>query len=438
MSERRHEAERSATDPELAAAEGSQGGSREAPTPRGTLRLLTDRTVGSYFFAKVLASMGIWVHNIVAAVVVYEITGSALLVGTISVAQFTPQVFLAPWMGAIADRGNRRMQTVLGRGLAGLGSGSLAVWLAMVGVDGLQSAWPIIGSALVVGLGFAVSAPAMHALVPSMARPEELSSVVAITTSPFTFARAAGPALGAILFVTGGPVLAFAVAGSAQLVYSLVVAWMPLRRVPRPAAKDRSMLGGLRHLRRDVSVGLLLLSVVAAGFGVDPVITLTPAIADAFGEGEELVAMMASAFGLGAAITVLTFGPVRRRVSQPRLGSGGLLVLAGSMLALGVSPTPAAALVTLFIGGMGMMAAVTALTTQIQERVPEELRARLMALWAIAFVGSRPLAASIHGAIADIVSPEAALGFLAVLITVIVLITRPAALQRATERAVAP
>lgn len=400
------------------------------PAPRGTVRLLVDRTVGSYVAAKVLASMGIWVHNVVAAIVVYEASGSALLVGAVSIAQFSPQVALAPWMGAVADRGNRRRQVVVGRLLVAVGSGSLAAVIALLGLDGSAGAWLVIGAALVVGIGFAVSAPATHAIIPSMARPAELPAVIALTTAPFTFARAAGPALGALILVGAGPAAAFAFATLCQLVLAAVVATMPLRPVVRPSSADRSALAGVRHVRADPVLGLLLAAVAGVGFGVDPVITLSPPVAAGFGRGAGLVATLASAFGLGAALTVLALGWLRRHVSHQRVGAVGFWVLTAATLAFGLSPTPALAVAAVTIGGAGMMAAVTGLTTQIQQRLPEELRGRVMALWSVAFIGSRPVAAGLNGAVADWWSPQAALVLLALVLAVVGWLTRPGRLAR--------
>jgi hypothetical protein len=41
--------------------------------------------------------------------------------------------------------------------------------------------------------------------------------------------------------------------------------------------------------------------------------------------------------------------------------------------------------------------------------VPEELRARVMALWSVALLGVRPLAALVDGALADLTSVSTAL-----------------------------
>ena len=56
-----------------------------------------------------------------------------------------------------------------------------------------------------------------------------------------------------------------------------------------------------------------------------------------------------------------------------------------------------------------MTTAITSLSAQLQQRLPDELRGRIMALWSMAYLGSRPLAAALDGAVADAVSVSAAL-----------------------------
>jgi len=79
----------------------------------------------------------------------------------------------------------------------------------------------------------------------------------------------------------------------------------------------------------------------------------------------------------------------------------------------------------LLVAGIGMMLTITSLTTQLQERLPEYMRGRIMALWAVAFIGSRPLAAAINGALADYVAIELAVLLTAVLLAAGAVMARP-------------
>jgi MFS family permease len=100
--------------------------------------------------------------------------------------------------------------------------------------------------------------------------------------------------------------------------------------------------------------------------------------------------------------------PIRERVGRQRAASSGLAVLGVAIAAFGFSPVAAYAVATLALAGAGFIVAITSVTTQLQERVPDLLRGRVLALWGVAFLGTRPFSAGIDGAIADLVTPRAA------------------------------
>lgn len=404
-------------------------GATEGPAPRGLLKLLLDPVVGMFFLGRLSSIIGIWVHNVAAAILVFELTRSAAFVGAVSVAQFAPQLLLAPWTGARADSGNRRLQLICGRVLAAAASMGLAGWIWTHGVEGTAGAWAVIFAALFVGIGFAVGGPAMHALIPTMVRPNELSSAIALNSLPMTIARAGGPAAGALLSTLGGSALAFVVVASTQLLFAAILAVLPLDRSHRKASEDPSVRGGLRLIRRDRAIMAALVGTAAVGLGADPVITLTPSVSEQLGEGTALVGALASAFGVGAGLALLPLRWLRVRLGLPRVGTLGLLALAGGLAGLTLAGTPVAAMLVLGVGGAGMTWALTAMTTVVQQRSPEDMRGRVMAIWSIAFVGSRPLAAAVNGAVADALSVTVALLGAAALVLVCAWLSRPSRLR---------
>lgn len=398
--------------------------------PRGVLGLLLDPVFGRYFAGRLLSTAGIWIHNIVAAIIAYQLTNSAFIVGLVSMAQFVPQLLLAPLSGALADRGDRRRQIVLGRLVVAAGSGSLAIWLGLVGVEGLPGAWPVIAAALVVGIGFVVGGPAMHALLPDLVRRGELASAVALSNMPFTVGRAAGPALGAFVAFTAGPAAAFACAALANLLFAWLMLKLPIRPRAAPiAGADGSVWGGLRHLRTDPTLITLLIAVTAVGIGADPAITLAPPLAAALGRGSALAGVFASSFGVGAGLAFLLLSPLRRGLGLSRLSTLGLCLSAAGMLGLAASATSSLALAAFAIAGAGMTFSLTSISTQIQERLPDAVRGRVMALWSVAFLGSRPFAAGLNGAVADLISVPAAFVVVALLVLFAAWLARPARIE---------
>lgn len=377
-------------------------------TRRSTGGLLRDRTFGPFFFGNLVSNCGTWFQNVAAAVVVFNLTGSALLVGVVSVAQWAPSLVLSLWAGALTDRVDRRRLLLAGQVLAGVAAAGLALWTGLVGVQGLPGPWPILGAAVLIGIGFAFSTPSMQALVPALVPPADLDLAIALNSATFNVARAVGPALGAATLATLGAATTFGINAASYLV--LVGMLLAIR--PRPTRvdvrADRSIRAGMRYVKADpTSVGLLV-GIAALGFGTDPVNTLTPPLAHELGGGDRLVGLLVSAFGAGGVAATLIVGRLRRRWDQRALGLAGLIGLGLGMLGLSASPSPATALAALALAGIGFLLAVTALTTRLQHRIPEELRGRVMALWAIAFLGSRPLAALVNGALADLLSPHRA------------------------------
>ncbi len=387
---------------------------------------------GPYFGGKILSTLGIWIHNVVAAIVVYEMSGSALVVGAVSVAQFGPQIVFAPFFGAAADRGNRQSQIVVGRVVSAIGSGGLALALAILGVDGIPGPWVVVLAALIVGIGFVIGGPAMLAIIPSMVRPSELASAVALNSVPPSLSRAAGPAVGAIVATATSPAIAFGIAGLMHLAFAYVVFRLPIPTARVETTSDGSTRQGMAYLRRDRSAVLLLVGITAIGFGADPAITLTPTISDALGRGSSLVGLLASSFGVGAAIGLPLFTSLRKIWGLPVMGTLGLVLLATGNAVVGVAGSRVILVLAFCLAGIGMSLAVSGLTTQLHQRVTEEYRGRIMGVWSVAFLGSRPIAAAINGALADAASHFWAFVFVAGIVATAAWLVRPASVARNT------
>ena len=399
--------------------------SADPTTARRVPQLLRDRVFGPFFIGQIVATMAVWIHNVAAAIVVWELTRSTTLVAAITIGQFAPQILLTPWSGARADRADRRRQLVAGTFTTAVGTGLLAAWSAGPGLVGTTGAYAVVLAATVVGIGFAIGGPASQALLPSLVRPEEIPTAIAISSVPMTVARALGPAVGALLITTSGPTVTFTVTTVLQIVYGLMM-YRRGRTVSVRGRRDTRIMAAISYLAHDRPVGWLLVGVTVVGMGVDPVITLTPAFADALGGGADLVGLLTSAFGVGA---ILGFGvqpSLRARLGIERLGSVGLMVLAVGLAPLALASNPTLAAATMVVAGAGMTLALTAFTTAIQQRVPDAIRGRIMALWSIAFLGSRPLAAAISGTISDATSETVALAAAIVLILVGAIASRPA------------
>lgn len=399
----------------MAAPASSPALERAAPgTSRPPRRLLVDRTFGPYFWANLASNIGQWFHTVTAAAVAFQLTQSSRWVAAVAAAQFAPTLLLAPWAGALGDRVDRRRALYWAQLVCTVSSAAITLQVLLVGIDGLPSPWPVLVATAGIGLGYAVAIPVQQSLVPALVPPEDLDEAIALNSVTYNLARAVGPALAGLALATVGAGFAFLVNAVSYL--PLLVVLFGLRpRSEQLGGGDRSITAGLRHVLADRPALLLLGGILALGVTSDPVNTLSPGMADLLGRGEGFVGILVAAFGLGAAVMTGVVGRLRRRFGQPRLAAAGLAVLSAGIGGFAVAPSPLAAVVALAVAGAGFLLAITALTTLLQRRTPDALRGRVMALWGVAFLGSRPLAAALDGAVADFVNVRAGVAVAAVL-----------------------
>ncbi|MFV1366388.1 MFS transporter [Mycolicibacterium elephantis] len=400
------------------------------PQARGALGLMFDPVFGALFWGKMFSVVAVWTHGIVAAIVMFEATHSALMVGLVGVVQFGPQLIFSPTSGKWADTGDPARQILLGRVLCVAGSGFTAVWLVVdPDQQGMAVAGPVLIGTLLVGFGFVVGGPAMQSIVPNLIRDGELSTAMALNSIPMTLGRILGPATGAYLAAHFGSGAAFAVSAVLHLVFAFFLIAV---RFPAPPARqadaDYRVRAALRYVWRDRPLLLALLAVTAVGFASDSSITLAPSMADALGGSAQLVGTLSAVFGVGAAVGMATLALMRGRMASARVSAIGLAGLGVGCAMLVVTPVTAIAMAGFALAGLGFGWAMTGLSTVVQERAPEELRGRIMALWLVGFLGSRPLAAALLGGTADAFNVQAAFAVAAVLCIVVTLCCRPSKL----------
>ena len=376
---------------------GAQVDSRQ----RGPLALVVDRQFGALFWGKLLTATGVWVHSITAAIVVYQLSGSALYVGLVSVAQFAPQLLLTPLSGSLADRGNPVMQILLGRVVCLIGSGLLAAWFWVAGTAG-AGAVSVLVCSFIVGLGFVVGGPAMQSIVPTLVRRDELETAMALNTLPMTVARVGGPVVGAYIAANHSPAIAFAIAAATHAIFVVLIV---VARIPRPPRRapggDYTVRAALRHIRSDRPLVLLIIGVSAVALGAEPSMTLAPPLSSSLTGDQGIVGWLVAAFGVGAGIGFVLHSLMQSRTPTEYLPSVGLMLMAVGLLASALTPSVAVAVVSFAVAGVGFTYAMTSISTLMQRRAPDALRGRIMAVWLVGFIGMRPIAAALEGFLAD-------------------------------------
>jgi MFS family permease len=309
--------------------------------------------------------------------------------------QFAPTLFLVPWTGSAADRLDRRRLLLVTQPASAV----VALVLAIVTWAGAASAPLVILLMLAAGTVAAFSTPAQQALIASLVPEREIPSAVALNSMTFNIARAAGPALAAVVVATLGIAAAFAVNAASYLIFVaalVVIHPRPQKRLGREESRFRE---SLKLVRDEPRLLAYLLIVTAVGFASDPVNTLAPAFANEFGYRDVVGGFIIGVFGAGA--VTAAFLVAGRTAGTRRRMAATLALLGLGVPAFSLSPWLALGFVFLFVAGIGYLSSNTAATSRLQLEVAESQRGRIMALWGVAFLGLRPLASLVDGAIAS-------------------------------------
>ncbi len=376
---------------------------RSSSSRRSSLRALRHRDFALFFTGNLVSNCGTWFQNIALALLVYRLTHSSFWVGAVNFAQFVGIVLLAPWAGPAADRMDRRVLIVATQ----IGATMVSAVLATVIAVGWGTLTVVLLLALALGFTTAFATPAMQAILPALVPRVDLGAAVAMNSVTFNLARAVGPVAGALVVARLGIPWAVGLNAASYLILAAVM--LVVHPAPQAAknGKRPRLRDSFRMVREHGFLGVLLLTVAAVSLTIDPVSTVTPAFAARiFHHPDTWAGYLIGAFGAGAVIASVV--PLKEKGRPEGRIAAMLAILAAGMIAFGLVPSLAVAFFLLAAAGFGYLIGQTGATTQLQLEVSDEERGRVMALWSIAFLGSRPFASLIDGGLASALGPRAA------------------------------
>lgn len=343
-------------------------------------------------------------QNVAASLLIYDLTGSAFMVGACNFSLFLASLVLAPVAGSAADRIDRR-RVLLAVSILG----AAITWvLAGITAAGVVTAWSLLLSMMVLGVAIAFMAPAMFALVPSLVGEDRLDQAMGLVSASMNIGRTLGPLLAAWLIETAGYSTSFAVNASSFGVFAgVLVLIRPRQRTTVEPEGDRPRLReAFATVRQSPSGPALFGAVAVSSVASDPIYTLAPVLSvDVLDAGQRGAGLLVGAYGLGAALTAAVVLP---RLTRARVVARGLTGVGVGIVLVAVAPSLEVALVGAALAGAGSLLALTRATTLIQAGMPEGQLGRVMALWSVCFVGTRPPAALVDGLLAEVASARVA------------------------------
>jgi MFS family permease len=370
-------------------------------------RALRHRNFRLFFTGQSISLIGTWMTRVATSWLVYRLTGSALLLGTVSFAGQIPTFLLAPFAGVLVDRLNRRNLLVWTQVLAGIQSLALA-GLTLARVVTIHE---IIALSACQGLINAFDMPGRQSFLIQMVaddtgkpNKQDLGNAIALNSSMVNMARLIGPALAGLVIAAVGEGYCFAIDG---LSYIAVVLSLLMMHVP-PSTIKRATTSMLEQLREGWSYvanfrpvrTILTLFALLSLMGM-PFMVLMPIFASqVFHGGPHTLGYLLGASGVGALISAFSLA-IRKSVRGLTTMIQIAAVMFGTGLVLfGLSRNLAVSLFLMLIVGFGMMQGLAASNTIIQTLVPEDKRGRVMSYYTMAFVGMAPFGSLLAGALA--------------------------------------
>lgn len=371
--------------------------------PPARRNVFANRNFRLFFFGQLISNTGNWLQLAAHITLVEQLSGSSLLVGVTNAALFLPVLFLALPGGRLADRFDRRKVLIGTQLLALVATGTLAVMAAL----DLVSVPAVIVVSAIVGVQYALSIPTMLALLPALVEPDELGMAIGLNSVTYSAARILGPALAAALITQIGYAAAFGLNSLSFVALILAVrAMRPRRQVVEEGGSIREALA---FAWNDKRIRLLLLGVTTVFVAMDPLLTLGPALLRPFG-AEELAPWLLAAFGVGAISAAAGATKGFRTHGSARYGALApwSIVYAAGIAGLAFAPGVALAAAAALVAGAGFLVTSTNWTAGLQEETPEPMLGRVMAIWTLCTLGSRPFASVIDGWMGDALGPRPA------------------------------
>src|ERR1700720_4220255 len=243
-----------------------------------TLRALRHRNFQLFFGGQLISLIGTWMQNIAQDWLVYRLTGSSLLLGTVAFASQIPIFLLAPVAGIVADRWNRH-RIIIATQTASM---VLGLTLATLTLTGRIRIWEIMVLASLLGVVNAFDIPARQAFLIEMVGRDDLLNAIALNSSMFNSARIIGPAIAGIVVATVGEGWCFFANG---ISYIAVIAGLLMMRLTRRTELQKhgspleNMIEGFRFARHTAPVQSLLLLTGFVSLAAMPYTVLMPIFA---------------------------------------------------------------------------------------------------------------------------------------------------------------
>jgi MFS family permease len=361
---------------------------------------LRHRNFQLFIAGQCVSLIGTWMQSTAQLWLVYKLTNSAALLGVFGFANQIPILVLASVGGYVGDRYNRHVGVIWTQ----TASMILAFTLAGLTFAHLLQVWHLILIAFLVGIVNAFDVPIRQAFLVQMTSREDLPNAIALNSSMFNAARVVGPPIAGFVIAYLHEGWCFFLNGASFVAVILALLAM---RIPKFEVKPvlgspvRNFLEGFRYAMSDMPTrsALLLLSVLSL-FGLQYSVFLPIFARDVLHHGALGFSILLSTAGVGAALGALQFAARTSFKGLAKWIAMMSVICAVCLIVFSESRVFWLSAAVLFVVGFAATSLMAATNTTVQNRVPDELRGRVMAVYATMFMGVQPIGSLIAGGVA--------------------------------------
>lgn len=361
-----------------------------------------------YFGGQIISLSGTWMQGVAQAWLVLDLTGSGTALGLVSSLQFLPVLLFGPLGGVLADRFDKR-RLLYGTQLV---AAALALILGILVATDTVELWMVYLLAMGLGFVYVVDNPARQTFIHEMVGPDHLTNAVSLNSVVVNVARVIGPGLAGTLIVTVGLAPCFfinAASYGAVLISLYLMNPDRLIRDHRGGKGRGQLMEGLRYVRRTPEVLVPLVMMAVAGTLAYEFHVTLPLLARFTFEGNAgTYGLMSVLMGTGAVIGGLATAAAGRR---PATSLAATAVVFGVIQVItSLAPTLGLTHLALLFLGAASIRFLALGNATLQLAAAPEMRGRVMALWAVAFLGSTPIGGPLIGWIGEHLGPRVAMG----------------------------
>ena len=404
-----------------------------------SLRALKYRNFQLYMAGQSISLVGTWMQRIAVSWLVYELTGSAFILGLVAFASRIPMLFLSPYAGAYVDR-HSRYKTLLVTQVASMLQAGL---LALVVLINSYNITVIILLSIMLGVINAFGAPSRQSLmIVLLQNKTDLPNAIALNSSMVTLARLIGPAVAGILLSTVGEGICFLIN---FLSFIAVISSLLMMNITIPPRKKNiepiwmNLRQGFTYLKRNPALSYAISLMAFLSFVVMPYITLLPVYAKTVFKGDVTTYSWLNIIsGLGALIGAVYVARLKEQKNLLKVIISAGLLISVSLVLFSYSTSFLLSLFLILLGESGLLTFVASTNTFLQTHVEEHMRGRVISYYVMAFGGMIPIGSLIVGLLAHLTSAPFALlieGLIGIIIIILFIPSFKKINKRAEQKA---